>query len=216
MLTYLFTYSIQQSSSWETNQFSASQEIPRILWNLKVHYRFHRCLQPVPILSQLDSVHTPTSHFWRSIIILSSHLHLGLLSGLFPLWFPHQNPVRISPILHMCCMPHTSHFLCLIIQMIFCMEYRSLRWSWWPHGLRCGSADARLRRLWVWIPLGAWMSVCCECCVLSGRGLCDGLITCPEESYQLVCHYVWSRNLVNEEALSHWGLSQQKLRNKHH
>jgi len=27
------------------------------------------------------------------------------------------------------------------------------------------------------------MSVCCECCVLSGRGLCDGLITCPEESY---------------------------------
>jgi len=28
-----------------------------------------------------------------------------------------------------------------------------------------------------------WMSVCCECCVLSGRGLCDGLIPCPEESY---------------------------------
>jgi hypothetical protein len=29
------------------------------------------------------------------------------------------------------------------------------------------------------------MFVCCECCVLSGRGLCDGLITCPEESYRL-------------------------------
>jgi len=28
-----------------------------------------------------------------------------------------------------------------------------------------------------------WMSVCCECCLLSGRGLCDGLITCLEESY---------------------------------
>ena len=27
------------------------------------------------------------------------------------------------------------------------------------------------------------MSVCCECCVLSGRGLCDWPITCPEESY---------------------------------
>jgi len=27
------------------------------------------------------------------------------------------------------------------------------------------------------------MSVCCECCVLSGRGLYDGLITCTEESY---------------------------------
>jgi hypothetical protein len=31
------------------------------------------------------------------------------------------------------------------------------------------------------------MSVCCECCVLSGRGLCDGLNTRPEESYRLWC-----------------------------
>ena len=29
------------------------------------------------------------------------------------------------------------------------------------------------------------MDVCCECCVLSGTGLCDGLITRPEESYRL-------------------------------
>jgi hypothetical protein len=35
---------------------------------------------------------------------------------------------------------------------------------------------------WVRIPPGAWMSVSCECCVLSGRGLCDELITRPEES----------------------------------
>ena len=28
-----------------------------------------------------------------------------------------------------------------------------------------------------------WMSICCECCVLSGRGLCDGLITFTDESY---------------------------------
>jgi hypothetical protein len=31
------------------------------------------------------------------------------------------------------------------------------------------------------------MSVSCECCVLSGRGLCDELITRPEESYRLCC-----------------------------
>ena len=31
------------------------------------------------------------------------------------------------------------------------------------------------------------MSVCCECCVLSGRGLCDELITRPEESYRMWC-----------------------------
>ena len=32
-----------------------------------------------------------------------------------------------------------------------------------------------------------WIFVCCECCVLSGRGLCDELITCPEESYRVWC-----------------------------
>jgi hypothetical protein len=36
-------------------------------------------------------------------------------------------------------------------------------------------------------PAGAWMSVSCECCVLSGRGLCDGLVTRPEESYPVCC-----------------------------
>ena len=48
-------------------------------------------------------------------------------------------------------------------------------------------AAARLLRSWVRIPPGAWIFVCCECRVLSGRGLCDGLITRPEESYQLCC-----------------------------
>jgi len=47
-------------------------------------------------------------------------------------------------------------------------------------GWVCG---ARLLGLRVRIPPGTCMSVCCECCVLSGRSLCDGMITCPEESY---------------------------------
>ena len=38
---------------------------------------------------------------------------------------------------------------------------------------------AHLLRSWVRIPPGAWMFVCYECCVLSGRGLYDGLITRP-------------------------------------
>ena len=48
-------------------------------------------------------------------------------------------------------------------------------------------AAARLLRSWVRIPPGAWIFVCCECRVLSGRGLCDELITRPEESYRLCC-----------------------------
>ena len=46
---------------------------------------------------------------------------------------------------------------------------------------------ARLLRSWVRFPQGAWIFVCCECRVLSGRGLCDQLVTRPEESYRLCC-----------------------------
>ena len=38
---------------------------------------------------------------------------------------------------------------------------------------------------------GAWIFVCCECRVLSGRGLCDELITRLEESYRLWCVVVY-------------------------
>jgi len=65
LLTYLLTYSMEQSPSCEANWFSASQEILRILWNPKVQYHIYKCLPPVPILSQLDSEHIPTSHFLK-------------------------------------------------------------------------------------------------------------------------------------------------------
>ena len=57
--------------------------------------------------------------------------------------------------------------------------------SQWPRDLRRRSLAARLLRLWFRIPPGAWIFLCCECCVLSGRGLCDGLIIRSEESYRM-------------------------------
>jgi hypothetical protein len=53
--------------------------------------------------------------------------------------------------------------------------------------LRRGSAADPLLGLRVRIPPGAWMFVCCECCVCQVEVYCDGLIIRPEESYRLCC-----------------------------
>jgi hypothetical protein len=59
------------------------------------------------------------------------------------------------------------------------------------------------------------MFVCCECCVLLGRGLCDELITRPGESYQLWCVVVCDlENLKNEEAMTCIGSQRHSKKKK--
>jgi len=96
-LTYLLTYSMVQSSSWEANWFAASQEIPRISRNPKVHYHTHKPPPPVPILGQPNPVHIPTSHLLE---IHPNIIHPSTRRS--PQWslflrFPHQDPIYPSP-----------------------------------------------------------------------------------------------------------------------
>jgi len=83
----------------------------------------------------------------------------------------------------------SSPFSCSFLHPVFFLYWFihcSSRFQW-TRGLRRRSAAARVLGLWVRIPPGAWTFVCCERCVLSGRGLCDELIIRPEESYGLWC-----------------------------
>ena len=66
-------------------------------------------------------------------------------------------------------------------------KYPCPRWDSNPRSQQASGRAARLLRPWVRIPPGEWIFVCCECRVLSGRGLCDELITRPEEPYRICC-----------------------------
>ena len=82
------TYLLYGAESW----FAASQEIPRISRNPKVHYRTHKRPPPVPVLGQPNPVHIPISHLLQihPNIIHSSTPRSLQWSPSFR--FPHQDP----------------------------------------------------------------------------------------------------------------------------
>jgi hypothetical protein len=78
-------YSMEQSPAWEANQFAASKEISRILCNPNVHHSIYKCPPTVPILRQLNPVHTATSHF------LKIHLNIIFPSTSGSLHWPYPS-----------------------------------------------------------------------------------------------------------------------------
>jgi len=89
-----------QSPSWEANWFAASQEIPRISRNPKVHCRNHKRPSPFPIVGQPNPVHIPTSHLLQ--------IHPNIIHPSTPrspqcslcLRFPQQDPILTYSMVH--------------------------------------------------------------------------------------------------------------------
>ena len=126
-----------QSPSWEANWFAASQEIPRISRNPKVHHRTHKRQPPVSILNQPNPVHITTSHLLE--------IHPNIIHPYTPkspqwspsLRFPHQD--SIHPLL----LTHTRH-----------MPSPNITKAKFKPGSKNNVSDSSMSRIILWTLLG--------------------------------------------------------------
>jgi hypothetical protein len=110
LITYLLTYSMEQSPSLEANRFAAGQEIPAFYGTRRFNTAFTSARHlPLSCASSIRSIPLhPAS--WRSALILSSHLRLGLPISLFPsglptetLYTPLHSPIHATFGKNYCC-----------------------------------------------------------------------------------------------------------------
>jgi len=153
-----------QSPSWEANWFAASQEIPLISRNPKVHYRTHKCPPPVSILDQPNLVHIPTFHLLE---IHPNIIHPSTPRSPLVVSFPPVSPPRpyTPPSPH----PYAPHAQPVSFFSILYM-FRAIRCSssgeWWPCGMQVNLHTTRYNDIYhksYWYNwLFWWWALCCS------------------------------------------------------
>ena len=138
-------------------------------------------------------------YFYNECILFcerwGSHKAVNVCMSRFTSWGPKDDPIGVE----ICSPWYNVRLLYTVVLTAVILSSNFLQ------TLNCWDCGSN--------PTGG-MDVCRWVCVMSSRGLCDELITRPEESYRLVRRCVWFRNLVNEEALAHWGGGGSLLRQK--
>jgi hypothetical protein len=111
-LPYLLTYLLHIVETLKTNRFSASPIRPYIL-NLKAQYRIYKCQTAVPILSQINAVHTRKSHFLKIRLNIILPSKPGPSKWFFASGFPTKTlhtPLPFSHTWYFLRQPHSSRF----------------------------------------------------------------------------------------------------------
>jgi hypothetical protein len=106
--SFIIIIYVQHSPSWGANRSSARQGIPHTLRKPEALYRIQKSPPPVPILNQFNPVYASVSAAWKSNLILSFHLCLGLPSFFLP-WASLPKAVMHLYSLHAYYMPSPSH-----------------------------------------------------------------------------------------------------------
>ena len=138
--TYLLTYSMVQSPSWEANWFAASQEIPRILWNPKIHYLSVRSFKSYIRATRLCATHIAFTDFVFQIILVTTTSYESTCYAVFYILLfltplnrstdlSQTHPVSVLPIRGQ----KNVHIRCKIrreFKELHIFKFNVLYWSW--------------------------------------------------------------------------------------
>jgi hypothetical protein len=117
LLTYLL---MEPSASWEAANCAATQDLPSILWNPKVHYRLHKRPPLAPILSQIDPIPTIPSY-----VITMYNVFLAICFGLTcpssgnTFWWSLAHCARLCQYSQFWCFENVCSFSSFVLQL-FC------------------------------------------------------------------------------------------------